>query len=101
MLLLYSLLVAWTGYVQALPFIPGYSFIGGGYDAVKDSQTAAQLFTFTDKLNKTWTNPFYPELVYVVPDMVSVMEDMRSEERSATFHSGQDYTSFRSHETGK
>jgi hypothetical protein len=86
--------------VIALPFIPGYNFIGGGYDAVKDEQTAAQLFTFTKHLNKTWTNPFYPDLRYTVPDTVSLMEDMRAETRKATFMSAQDYTSYRSSEIG-
>jgi hypothetical protein len=51
-----------------LPPIPGYEFVGSGYDSLTLSVKGFVIDTNTYSQGQSWTNPFYPTYSYAVPD---------------------------------
>jgi len=52
----------------SLPPIPGYEFVGSGYDSLTLTVKGFVLNTNTYSQGQTWTNPFYPTYSYAIPD---------------------------------
>lgn len=51
-----------------LPPIPGYEFVGSGYDSLTLTVKGFVIDTNSYSQGQTWTNPFYPTYSYAVPD---------------------------------
>jgi len=65
--------------------IPGYEFVGSGYDSLTMTVKGFVIDTNTYTQGQTWTNPFYPTYSYAVPDTLYVWPQ--------TDHFEQNYTS--------
>jgi hypothetical protein len=67
--------------IQDLPKIPGYHVIGSGFDPF-EMQVKASIFDHEDHgFNKTttWSNPFHPEIQFVVPSSVKIQSKTGTE----------------------
>jgi len=62
--------------------IPGTPFVGAGYDSLTMTTKGFVIqHTFSDQ---TWTNPFYPNYTYAVPDTLHVWDNTENVEENYT-----------------
>ena len=67
---------------SSLPLIPGASTLISGFNIVEGESTYSPIFQWTFAKNKTWTNPQYWNLVYSVPDQITITNEPFTEQTS-------------------
>jgi len=65
-----------------LPLIPGASTLISGFNIVQGESTYSPIFQWTFNKNQTWTNPQYWNLIYSVPDQITITNEPFTEQTS-------------------
>jgi hypothetical protein len=64
--------------------VPGATTMSVGFDIVKMKYLAKPIFTFTFNNNATWSNPQEQNLIYQVPDQISIINVPHMDEQCLT-----------------
>jgi hypothetical protein len=75
----------------ALPCLPGLDTIGIGFDALLGEMRDLRAVALTFTKQNTWSNPFYPKLVYNYADQVRVVTTTSNNKYSTTFNDTAQY----------